>query len=517
MKRLTKRLGVVLLASAVTVALVVTLFEHVHAETPRYGGVLKLIYPKSPRSIGWPSGIAGIEITSVVPCLEPLVRVDNKGLPAPLLATTWEYSPDLKYLTFTLRKGVKFHDSTDFNAEAVKLNLEERKNGIYGSKLKYISSIDVIDEYTVRLNLTEFNNGFIDVFSAHNGLMISPKGIEKAKTRRGKRWVKKNPVGTGPFSFVKFERDVILEYKKFNGYWDKGKPYLDGIELYFNQHPMAAVKSMTDGEVHVTRKISGRQALKLRENGFIIIDYPTGMKSIALDTANPESVYADKRVREAIEYAINRKEIADTLGHGFWHAVNQYSPKNSNGYNPDFTGRPYNPNKAKQLLSEAGYPVGFKTRIIANRNIISIDTLAEIIEDLRKVGIHAVPNIVGAGKYFQLQISGWKDSLMVFSHNMPINITNQLNILFKSDDGQLPSVKRSPELEEVLKNAGTTPDYATQKELTQKAVRMISELSMVIPLWSYNSIIATHASARDLGFGDSNGGLWTPASAWLSE
>jgi ABC-type transport system substrate-binding protein len=347
--------------------------------------------------------------------------------------------------------------------------------------------------------------------------MISPKGIEKANTRRGKRWVKRNPVGTGPFTFVKFERDIILQYKKFNGYWDKGRPYLDGIDIYFNQDPKAAVKSLTDGEAHVMRKISGRQALKLRENGFIIIDYPTGIKSIALDTANPASVYTDKRVREAIEYAINRKEIVDVLGHGFWHAVNQYSPRDSNGFNPDFIGRPYSPNEAKRLLAEAGYPVGFKTKIIASRNVISTDTLAEIIENLRRVGIHAVPDIVGAGKYFELQISGWKDSLMVFSHNIPMNITNQLNILFKSDAGQLPSVKRSPELEEVLKNARTTPDYATQKALTQKAVRMISESSMVIPLWSYNSIIATHPSVRDLGFGDSNGGLWTPDRAWLNE
>jgi ABC-type transport system substrate-binding protein len=217
----------------------------VRAEKPQYGGVLKIINPRSPRAPGWPSSGGGPGIEASLPAIERLVGMDIKGLPRPVLATSWEYADDLSSLTFTLRKGVKFHDGEDFNAEVAKMNLEERiKNGLVAKPLRIIGSIDIVDDYTIRLNLKEFRNNLLDTLAGWNGLIISPKVIEKAKIKKGKKWAQKNPVGTGPFKFVKFERKVILKFEKFDGYWDKGKPYLDGIEMHYITDPMTSVISL---------------------------------------------------------------------------------------------------------------------------------------------------------------------------------------------------------------------------------------------------------------------------------
>jgi len=516
MKRLIKRLSFYLFVSAVACTFVATFVIPVQAEKPRYGGVLKIHNIRSPRAPGWPSSCAGLEILDLYACLEPLTKINDKGVPVPFLATSWEYSPDLKSLTLMIRKGVKFHDGSDLNAETVKMNLEERKSGMYGKGIASITSIDVIDEYAVRLNLSEFKNVLLENFANYNGLMISAKVLEKAKTKKGKKWAKKNPVGTGPFKFVEFERDVILKYNRFDGYWQKGKPYLDGIETHYVRDTMTALASLKAGEAQAMWDIPADKAVELKTKGFKIIHFSAGMRSLAADTANTESILANKKVREAVEYAINRKAIAESLGHGYWEPVNQYSSKKYNGYNPDLIGRPYNPEKARQLLKEAGYPNGFKTQLISSTTT-GRDVLAALQRDFMKAGIDAEIVFYDLGKYRLTSLKGWKNGLLVFGQNAPLNPTQDLYSLFTTGSVRFPSLFRPPELQEVLTEAVTVPDFNDQKTLVKKAVRMMSDMAVVIPLWTYTDIYVTHKSVRDLGFDGGRRGQWSPGGAWLSE
>ena len=124
---------------------------------PKYGGNFTNIFNNMPPQFGYTPTFAAAEVAPAYPCVEPLIKSDRKGEPTPHLATDWQIAPDGSSITFHLRKGVKFQDGTDFNAEAVKYNLDlvmkERPGELIG-----VHSIDVVDEHTVRLNLDFFAN-----------------------------------------------------------------------------------------------------------------------------------------------------------------------------------------------------------------------------------------------------------------------------------------------------------------------------------------------------------------------
>ena len=195
---------------------------------PRYGGILKVSIYMDGVSIGYPPKCIRIfGMAQASPAIETLFRHDNTGKLTPWLATGIKSNATAKTTILTLRKGVKFHDGTNFNAEAVKWNLD-RHLAEKTAAVQKIKSIDVIDDYTVRINLSEWDSTFEGTLAMNTGMMISPTAYEK----NGQEWCEKNPVGTGPFEFVSWEKDVRTIYKKFPGYWQKGKPYVDGIEWY---------------------------------------------------------------------------------------------------------------------------------------------------------------------------------------------------------------------------------------------------------------------------------------------
>jgi peptide/nickel transport system substrate-binding protein len=309
----------------------------------------------------------------------------------------------------------------------------------------------------------------------------------------------------------------MLKSERFDGYWQKGRPYLDGMETHYIKDKMTQVASLRAGEAHALWEAPIEKALELKKEGFSLIHFPSGMRALTSDSANPESIFADQRIRAAIEYAINRKEITDGLGHGFWEPVNQYSSSKGIGYNPDLIGRPYNVAKAKQLLAEAGYPKGFKTKIIASATTEGRDVVAAIQRDLLKVGIDAEIVFQDSGKYFLTIIKGWKNALVVFGQNAPLNPTQNIFNLYKTGRSRFPNLYRPIELKETLAKTVATPDFSEHNTLLKKAVRVMSDKAVVIPLWSFPDIYALHKSVRDPGFNGGRRGQWAPEGCWLSE
>jgi ABC-type transport system substrate-binding protein len=164
----------------------------------------------------------GASTPSGKPAIETLVREDNSGRVNPWLAESWQFAPDGKSITFKLVKGVKFHDGSDFNAQAVKFNLDAVMAAKKAGTLLWISS-EVVDDYTVRLNLKQFQNSILSLLAVSTLPVVSPT----AYNTKGIDWVRWNPVGTGPFKFVSFSRDVLSNLPDLR-VLKKGMPYLDG-------------------------------------------------------------------------------------------------------------------------------------------------------------------------------------------------------------------------------------------------------------------------------------------------
>jgi peptide/nickel transport system substrate-binding protein len=160
-------------------------------------------------------------ILPAIPVYETPVFVDAWNRVYPRLAERWEVAPDRKALILRLRRGVLFHDGTEMTAEAVKFNLDHQ---IEVRRLpSYIQSVDVLDRYTVRLNLSRWDNGIYLALSGSGALIASPTTIRRLGVERA-QW---QPVGTGPFRITRYDPNAYADFVRFDRYWDRPKPYLD--------------------------------------------------------------------------------------------------------------------------------------------------------------------------------------------------------------------------------------------------------------------------------------------------
>ncbi len=507
MKRLMKTiLFCILILTIVGVGLVST----GHAK-PKYGGNFTNIFNNMPRQFGYTPTFAAAEVAPAYPCVEPLIKSDRKGAPTPHLATDWQIAPDGSSITFHLRKGVKFQDGTDFNAEAVKYNLDlvmkERPGELIGVK-----SVEVVDEHTVRLNLDFFANNIWSRLGSRI-LISSPTHLAK-----GEDAVKFHPLGTGPFVFKDFERDVFVSYTRNDNYWQKGKPYLDTMKFVWIADPMTAAASFRAGEgdaFRVGREF--KEAHDLESEGFIANAIPSLLMGLAPDTKNPNSVYKDIRVREAIEYAIDRNALTKAFGYGFLKPRPLFSPPGSPGYIEGLE-REYNPEKARKLLKEAGYPKGFKTTLIADVVFVSNDMMATLQAFLADVGIKAEVDFADPGRYADWRRNtGWKDALMFMRNGLMPWIPDLMAFILDADRNDYCSMKRPEGFQKLLKEVLAAQDPETLNKRAEQANRVLFDDATFVPLYSWPQIVLTAPYVRDHGICQTTAVDWTPEDLWLDK
>jgi peptide/nickel transport system substrate-binding protein len=485
------------------------------ASKPQYGGILKIIdVAEGAQPIGAPWEVRGIDSKLIHPVIESLLREDVNGNYYPWLATGWKIDQDKNTITVSIRKGVKFHDGTDLNAKAAKWCIDQ---GIEAKQLKGWLSVDVIDNYAIRINVDKYQNNFLNLLSsAYGGAMVSPTAYEK----KGKEWARWNPVGTGPFKFVSYERGSKLKYTKWDGYWQKGKPYLDGVEYIFIRDPMtqqAAMRASGEEKVQVLCVTSGEQAAMMKAQGFEVLTMPIGPVSLIPDSKNPDSPLSNRKVRQAVSYAIDREAIVKARGFGFWSAANQIPSPGNLGYVKDLEFGRYDPKKAKELMAEAGYSDGFKIKIIVMPAMVDRDAMVAIQRFLGEIGIQVELEFPDGGGYTALRWKdGWHHAFMG-QHTRMLATTNiTYNFYWQTVTGQWPSLKRTEGLVDKIDASLRTlaPDDAKMQELT----RMQAEDAMIIPIYYIYEMYVVQPNVHDTGYCEwSATTVNTPETTWLSK
>jgi ABC-type transport system substrate-binding protein len=447
-------------------------------------------------------------------CLEALLRGDNKGNIVPWLAESYQVADDLKSITFTLRKGVKFHDGSDFNAEVAKWNLD---NYINARLEPYWASVDIIDDYTVRVNFTEWMNT-LPVSFGDAGVMEAYMISKAAYDANGKKWVRANPVGTGPFKFESFTLDVNIKFVRNPDYWVEGKPYLDGMEYIFIADPTTQKMTMQTGDADMVFLVNaGKPAADFAAMGLTVQVDMYDANGLVPDTANADSPWANKKVREAAEHAIDREAIAKAFGYGYWQAPYQIPTRASLAYDPDFTlARKYDPEKAKQLLAEAGYPDGFKTSIIPMPLGLNQDLLVAIQAYLAEVGIQAeldIPEIGRWGTYMGAHTSWPKGAALFQSAGIGLNAVGEFQFFFNMF-GQ--NWLRTPELTQAYEAALSSP--APDVKLIRAVTDIISRDALLIPICENGVGSASQPYVMDTGFLERGSTVqWNTEDAWLNK
>jgi len=487
------------------------------AQTPKMGGVLNVMIDSvPPTAIGWPAEFIADASTAPQLCIEAFLREGPKGEIYPWLAESYVVANDLTSITFTLRKGVKFHDGTDLNAQIAQWNLN---NQIEAKRTPYWKSVDVIDDYTVRVNLNQWLNTNVRVFAdGQSSMMVSKAAFDK----NGKDWMRQNPVGTGPFKFASFSRDVGFKTTKFADYWGKDAsgtklPYLDAVNVLFVPDPTTQNAVVQSGGADMAIFEPGKRAADFKDLGMLLRYDLVTSYSLTPDTANPDSPLANQKVREATEYAINKDAIAKALSYGYWGAPYQIPAPATAAFNPNFTlARKYDPEKAKQLLAEAGYANGLDITIICIPLSLNKDVDISIQADLKKVGINATLEFPEAAKWQSYNTAGWKNAWVFQPFAGFPNYNYTLQFYFSQSAVNNKSWLRTPEFLAAYEKSLTSANQDVN--LMRAVTDIMTQQASIIPVmeagrgWAYKPYVM-NAGLLERGLSP----YWKPEQAWLNK
>jgi peptide/nickel transport system substrate-binding protein len=274
----------------------------------------------------------------------------------PQLATGFEWAPDHKSVVLKLRPGVTFHDGEPFNAEAVRFNLDRHINtpgSFRKSEIGEITKVEVVNDLTVRLSLSEPLTPLLAALTDRAGMMVSPKAARELGDRFGTK-----PVCAGPYRFVERVAQGKIALERFAGYWDKGNVHVGRVEFVPITDSTARLASLRSGDLHMIERVSPTDLAQIREDTRLkVVGVPElGFQVIRLNVANgPKSkAFADARVRQAVDLAIDRETLVKTVFNGEYIAGNQWISPSSPYYNAKLPVRKADVARAKQLLREAG-------------------------------------------------------------------------------------------------------------------------------------------------------------------
>jgi len=352
---------------------------------PKPGGEMVIGFGTDPESLDpnkTTSSPAAMVLTHIA---ETLLHKTEDLEVAPLLAESWAFSEDSRTLYLYLRKGVVFHDGTPFNAEAVKVNLERFRRATFAFLLfPRVQTIDVVDEYTVRLNL-DMPFAPLIAHLTHNFIaMLSPKQIEASA---GKDIME--PVGTGPFVFDRWVRGDHVRLVKNANYWGD-KPYLDSVVFKVVPSDATRLVLLETGQVHAIMRVPTLDAPRVAATrGLELVRVPS-VRTIYFGFNYQRAPFTDVRVRQAFNYAVDKEAIVREILGGAGGVSDAPIMPLIFGHSPQEPYR-YDPEKAKQLLADAGFPRGLKVTIHhpTGRYMMDVAITEAVQAYLAEVGIVA--------------------------------------------------------------------------------------------------------------------------------
>ncbi|MDQ6619397.1 MAG: ABC transporter substrate-binding protein [Pseudomonadota bacterium] len=292
---------------------------------------------------------------------DKLVDIDDKLNIVPQLASSWEWSPDSKALTMKLRQGVTFHDGEKLDAAAVKFNIERHKN-MPGSnrrgELALVGSVDVVDEHTVRLNLSAPFSPLLAQLADRAGMMVSPKAAQAAGDKFGAK-----PVCSGPYRFVERVAQDRIVLERFPNYWNKGAIHIDRIVYLPIVDSTVRLANLRSGQLDFIERMASSDVPALKSDSRFVLAKTTeiGYQGITInvgksDLAQKNPLGKDARVREAFELSLDRDGLVQVVMDGQAQPGNQWVAPSSPFYAKNVPIPKRDVNRAKALLKEAGVP-----------------------------------------------------------------------------------------------------------------------------------------------------------------
>ena len=379
---------------------------HAASAEPKRGGTITLGISKELALMNPLINTSSTEARIRELMFEPLLARDLKGAIHPRLAESWEISKDRKVYTFKLRRGVKFHNGKELTADDIKFAIDytlNPKNGAYGFEdLSAVERAEVVDKYTFKIHLKQHNPLFLTVLSE----IRSFSAIPKESLAEGMRKPTTFPPGTGPFKFVEWLPGQRIVFDRFGDYWGQ-KAYADRVIMKEIGDNTVRFTALQAGDVDMIERTPYewvQQVVEGKIKGIGIAKAArAGARNLEFNVADPP--FNNKKLRLAIAYALDRKEIMQAAYFGLADTADQRFPTGHFWHFKDVPAPQFDPNKAKALLKEAGYK-GETLELMGNRGEVADVEGAAIQAQLKRVGVKVEIKILERASALELRRQG---------------------------------------------------------------------------------------------------------------
>ncbi|MAU46385.1 MAG: ABC transporter substrate-binding protein [Yangia sp.] len=420
----------------------------------------------------------------------------NTGEFLPALAESYEYVEPL-VMEFKLREGVKFHNGADFTADDVVTTFDMVTDPEYGTRyaiyVDWIDSVEKTDDYTVRINMSKPFAGALEMLA--DALPIYP---HEFFAENGSEGITRTPIGTGPYKLVSQEPGVRYELEKFEDYYPEGPKAGASIgKIVVRTIPELNTQyaELMSGNLDWIWRIPPDQASRL-ESRVQVISAPimriayVGFAPLALDAESP---IAKQEVRQALIHAVNREAITKAFGGAGSEVLNTPCNPAQFGCEQDVTAYEYDPEKARQMLADAGYADGFEMEMVFAA--MPRPVAEAVAADLAKVGVTLILN----EQQYAAGVGQWraKELPAFFSNWGSYGIGDAAFILSNFFGGGADDLIQDPQLAEWLTTADTASDREVRAENYSMAVKEIVDQAYWMPMYNFN---VNYGLSPDLSF-----------------
>jgi ABC-type transport system substrate-binding protein len=465
---------------------------------PTYGGTLRMVAAAGPTVLSYVPLMGPADRSFIFPAAEALVDTTTErgeftsGI-EPVLAESVDVDVENLTITFYIREGVYFHDGSELTAEVARWNLQQVIDAGAMPYMDYMKEMRVPDKYTLVIEMTSYNNQCLPTWGWWTA-MYSKEAWEAAGTTDEERidWARSHVVGTGPFILEEFERDVSLKWVKNPNYWREDRPYLDGIEVTIIPDPVTARAMMEAGEADLWAA-PAKDAIELMDEGFNMqSDWPVLPMGTIPNTAHPDSIFQDIRLREAVEYALDKEAIAQAMGHGLYIPIKGLPIEGEWGYDPD-RGRSYDPDQAMELLADVGYSTSnpLKVTMLSLNDPVTMDAVTMVKSYLDAVGFEVDLDLADPGRFYGTvfwlmpdQLGPDADLCWYFAGGMDTNYLQTYIRWFSTEPfSWLSYLGRTDEQGVMDKQAMAAATIEEQIEWTGTLMDYMTDNALVIPVY----------------------------------
>ncbi len=474
------------------------------AGQPKSGGVLKVSLPASPKNLD-PIKYTGTYESQIIRSVcDTLVeyKMDLSSI-KPNLASDWQISEDGKEYTFTLRQDVYFHpgkyqDGRQLTAEDIKYSLERSAKESAMNRLDMLDYCEVLGEFEVKCVLKDANAVFLTALTDAGNAIVPREEVEGWGADFGTHLV-----GTGPFVLKEFKLDQETVAVRNDKYW-AATPLLDGVTfMYINDHAQAA-NALKTGALNIATSLQGEAVQIVRDDANLVLNETPGLHIAYLYMNQVNGPTADKKVRDAIAMAINREDlVAGVYPYGEAQIANVPLPPGSWGYDKglESASPAYDPEKAKALLAEAGYPDGLSLKLYISNTAFRIK-MATIVQQYLKQNLNIDLEINPSewGTFSEIASSGNADiyGMSWTWYPDPFFFLNKL--FYSGEIGALGNGAgfKSAEVDKLLEDALLETDQAKRADMYKQVLKIVMDQN---PIFVYgNENVTDGATSNVQGF-----------------